>query len=400
MSAWYTEHLRSYELCSNHFSTLCVVKVSELNEVFPLSGYIVKGRMMQISIALIQETHLTENNVQRFQNKHYKLIAHSCASSKSRGVLILAQRKLPYTVVESGKDNNGRFVYVLLVINYVKILIANIYAPNTFDDSFLSSVSDSLLKYSDSHNVIAGDFNATLCPEWDRSSGSSESMALSSLSLGKFLTDLNLVDIWRLHNDKVKANSFHSGWHGSSSRIDYIFISLSIANSITHIDMLPILISDHAPVVFLVFSFVFVNYNNLVGNENFLSHMKQHINDFITFNKESCNNAQTLWETAKCFMRGVCIGYSSRLHSECDKRLNEIEKETKKIEQEQLINPSVANAQLLTTLKGEYRTLSLAKNRGDGGQEKCLVRRGIISAILRMADLVHLPFIMTLMTSG
>lgn len=100
----------------------------------------------KFSIALIQETHLTENNVQRFQNKHYKVVAHSCASSKTKGVLILVQRKLQCLVVENGKDDEGRFVYVLLAINYAKILLACIYAPNTFDEDFLPSISGSLLK--------------------------------------------------------------------------------------------------------------------------------------------------------------------------------------------------------------------------------------------------------------
>jgi len=46
MSAWYIEHIRSYELCSSHVTSLCVIRMSELNEVFPLSCYIVKGRMV------------------------------------------------------------------------------------------------------------------------------------------------------------------------------------------------------------------------------------------------------------------------------------------------------------------------------------------------------------------
>lgn len=89
--------------------------------------------------------------------------------------------------------------------------------------------------------------------------------------------------------------------------------------------------------------------------------MKQPINNFITQNKESCNDAQILWETDKCFMMGMCIDFSSKLHSEHNKQFNEIERKTKRIQQDQLANPWVANAQLLTTLKGEYRTLSLSK---------------------------------------
>ncbi len=51
-----------------------------------------------ISCALIQETHLKQSDVARFQNKYYKLIAFSCAQNKTKGVLILVNRKLNLTI--------------------------------------------------------------------------------------------------------------------------------------------------------------------------------------------------------------------------------------------------------------------------------------------------------------
>lgn len=268
-------------------------------------------------------------------------------------------------MVENGKDDKGRFVYVLLAINYAKILLASIYAPNTFDDGFLPSISSSLLKYNDSHSIITGDFNATVCPEWDRSSGSHESIPPSSVSLRSFMTDLNIVDIWRLRNDKVRAYSFYSGRHGSSSRIDYIFISPSISNNISHISMLQILISDRGPVACtlqLIIDHPKVHRwrfnNSILSNDALLSHMKQQLSDLIGHNRDSCSNAQTLWETTKCFIRGVCIGFSSKLHSGRNKCMNEIERETERLG---LVTPSVTNTKLLTALRGELHSLSLEK---------------------------------------
>lgn len=47
MSAWYHEHLRSYEVCySNVTPSLSVVPLSELNDVFPLSAYRIGGKLM------------------------------------------------------------------------------------------------------------------------------------------------------------------------------------------------------------------------------------------------------------------------------------------------------------------------------------------------------------------
>ncbi len=63
-----------------------------------------------ISCALIQETHLKQSDVARFQNKYYNLIAFSCAQNKTKGVLILVNRKLNLTIEHIGSDEKGRFV--------------------------------------------------------------------------------------------------------------------------------------------------------------------------------------------------------------------------------------------------------------------------------------------------
>lgn len=93
----------------------------------------------QVSIALIQETHLRLGDVYRFQNRRFKVIAHSCATTKSEGVLILADRRL-YMTVDNSEDFDGRFVLVVITINNTRLLLSSIYAPNDFDPMFLSSV--------------------------------------------------------------------------------------------------------------------------------------------------------------------------------------------------------------------------------------------------------------------
>ena len=46
MSTWYCEHLRSYQLICDDVSSMCVVKMPELNDVLPLSAYRVQGELM------------------------------------------------------------------------------------------------------------------------------------------------------------------------------------------------------------------------------------------------------------------------------------------------------------------------------------------------------------------
>lgn len=44
VTSWYDVHLRAFELCFSHFSSFAVTQLSELNDVFPLSLYKVKGK--------------------------------------------------------------------------------------------------------------------------------------------------------------------------------------------------------------------------------------------------------------------------------------------------------------------------------------------------------------------
>ncbi len=55
---------------------------------------------------------LKQSDVARFQNKYYKLAAFSSAQNKTKGVLILVNRKLNLTIEHLGSDEKGRFVFI------------------------------------------------------------------------------------------------------------------------------------------------------------------------------------------------------------------------------------------------------------------------------------------------
>lgn len=46
MTAWYDEHPSAYELCRGHVSTFWVTHLTELNNIFPLSVYSIRGRQL------------------------------------------------------------------------------------------------------------------------------------------------------------------------------------------------------------------------------------------------------------------------------------------------------------------------------------------------------------------
>ncbi len=122
---------------------------------------------ISISCALIQETHLKQSDVARFQNKYYKLAAFSCALNKTKGVLILVNRKLYLTIEHLGSDD--RFVFIRCKIYNNRLALVSIYGPNETDSAFLTQISKTLLEQIECPLVVGGDFNAVANPALDKS---------------------------------------------------------------------------------------------------------------------------------------------------------------------------------------------------------------------------------------
>ncbi len=161
-----------------------------------------------ISCALIQETHLKQSDVACFQNKYYKLAAFSSAQNKTKGVLILVNRKLKLTIEHLGSDEKGRFVFIRCKI-YNRLALVSIYGPNETDGAFLTQISKTLLEEIDCPLVVGGDFNAVINPALDKSQSDTTANPSSKL-LNKFITELNLIDLWRIQNTKAKDFTFFS----------------------------------------------------------------------------------------------------------------------------------------------------------------------------------------------
>ncbi len=82
-----------------HTLNILSLNVNGLNSAVKRTCVLEYLHRKSISCALIQETHLKQSDVARFQNKYYKLIAFSCAQNKTKGVLILVNRKLNLTTL-------------------------------------------------------------------------------------------------------------------------------------------------------------------------------------------------------------------------------------------------------------------------------------------------------------
>uniref|UniRef100_A0A673IE80 Endonuclease/exonuclease/phosphatase domain-containing protein n=1 Tax=Sinocyclocheilus rhinocerous TaxID=307959 RepID=A0A673IE80_9TELE len=287
-----------------------------------------------ISIDLIQETHLKTSDIHRFQN--------SSASNKSEGVAILFDRKLGVTIDKCGKDSEGRFSYVAVTFHNVKICFGSIYCPNIPDPNFFNATSDTLLDMPEYLMVVGGDFNQVCNITLDRSANISSGLDTPS-RINTFITELNIIDAWRLRYPLVKNYTFFSCRHKTFSRIDYIFVSPQLNKLITSVDILPIIISDHAPVLY---TFELTRnpakrahrwrFNTtLLQNSEFLKQLKVNLRTFLEINRESVSSPQILWETTKCFIRGEAIAFASYMKASRNYRISQLEKEIQVLESDQ-----------------------------------------------------------------
>lgn len=196
-------------------------------------------------IVLLQETHLLssqEARMRRWQGSIYS----APFTSQARGVMILIHKSIPFHVARVIKDKAGRYIILQGTLITDKIILMNIYAPNTDDPKFFHNLFLTVSSLSGSY-IIAGDFNCTLNPELDRSSGIDLSHPKSRQTIQHFMKELDLRDIWRDMNPKVLNYSCYSNTHKSYSRIDYFLVSANLIYKVKDCHYDSILISDHSP---------------------------------------------------------------------------------------------------------------------------------------------------------
>uniref|UniRef100_A0A3P8S3G3 Endonuclease/exonuclease/phosphatase domain-containing protein n=1 Tax=Amphiprion percula TaxID=161767 RepID=A0A3P8S3G3_AMPPE len=85
-------------------------------------------KKLQCSIALLQETHLTDTEHKKIKREWVNQVFYA-SYGKRRGVAILIGKGTPIKVEKDIKDNTGRYVLIVGSIGDMTISILNVYAP-------------------------------------------------------------------------------------------------------------------------------------------------------------------------------------------------------------------------------------------------------------------------------
>lgn len=268
-------------------------------------------KQVNCQIAYLQETHLPDGEHEKLKKSWADKVYYSShRSGRSKGVSILIHRQINFTQMLVHKDTEGRYVLVNRLINGIEVSLLNVYAPNEDEPDFIRMLFDVILKHSTGLLLMGGDFNCVMLQLMDRQPASKASMSKMSRTLKHLSTESGLVDVWRSKFPRSKDFTFYSSRHMSYSRIDYFLTPKSESYRIIDIEILPITISDHAPIA--------LKWNighrptskqwrlnvSLLNNKEFVSFITAEFKEFLNTNASPETSPLILWDCAKAYIRG------------------------------------------------------------------------------------------------
>lgn len=155
-------------------------------------------------IVFLQETHLLSNETGRLKKRWPGQVVTCSFSTHARGIAVLVHKSVPLRIQKTVLDPAGRYIIIQASLINQDLILVNLYGPNNDDPNFYNDV---VLQISSLQGVIiiGGDFNCTLDPKLDRSSGIDLTHARGRKIVHQFMKELNLIDIRRVQNPQKKS---------------------------------------------------------------------------------------------------------------------------------------------------------------------------------------------------
>lgn len=211
--------------------------------------------MVPHGILFLQETHSSIDTEKQWNDEFKGQIYFSHGKTNSCDVLAAFYGNMNAVAKSKMNDENGRILILEVMIDDIEYLLVNIYNANTEQEQLktLKNLSDMLENFEIfcSKNVIlAGDFNLFLNKKLD-CKGGNPSLKKHSLShLIKLIQTFDLCDIWRIRNPKKKYFTFRQKHFSGiiQRRLDYLFVSSNLQETISNVNIMNAFSTDHSPV--------------------------------------------------------------------------------------------------------------------------------------------------------
>ena len=197
-------------------------------------------------IIFLQETHSLEQDETFWKRAWRGKLLFSHILSNSCSVAILIRPNMSFDLRFVKHIVKGRCIHLCITIKDIVYDIVNVYAPSgdgTEHSNFYTTVREYVLQnIGQNVTVMAGDFNCTLNPKYNRAS-QVESHKHSANLLSDLVKELCIRDCYRYVNPTTRLNTWHN--IRSCARLDRIYVSTFLKSHIQCITNTPCPISEH-----------------------------------------------------------------------------------------------------------------------------------------------------------
>uniref|UniRef100_A0A3Q3B6N5 Reverse transcriptase domain-containing protein n=1 Tax=Kryptolebias marmoratus TaxID=37003 RepID=A0A3Q3B6N5_KRYMA len=337
------------------------LKIASLN-VNGLSSPVKRKRVLAklkkdgIQIALLQETHMSKQEHDKFKSFGYSNTFYSsCRNSRKRGVITLISNSLNFELISEKGDKEGRFVIIKGRIDNVVVTIVNIYVPPESDRTFLKTLFDTIISFSEGVLVCAGDWNTIPNYALDTTSNKRQKTGRSK-DLNILIREMGMFDVWRDLHIKEKEFTHYSSTHKVHSRIDLFLMNTIDRSKVKECLIGTSDISDHN-IIYLSIglsnrprSTLWRLNIGILNNEATTKEIRKEITECVKDNNNGQVNPTLVWDTVKAVMRGRLISKTAYLKKVKRLKYEELENTLRKLElKQQRTNNGELSEQIMKT---------------------------------------------------
>ena len=199
------------------------------------------------NILCLQESHWTKNDLSTIKNIWKGDCFLGGTRTNSNGVAILIKSNFEYEVVEHFIDNEGKIVWLNILINKkLKVKLINIYAPNKDTLDFFKKIGNITESSNMDYVTLTGDFNITLDPQLDSYNYKQLNNPCARNEMLSVINKYNLCDIFRSNHPNEKRYTWRLKNPLKQARLDYFIISRPFSDLVSYCPIRASYRSDHS----------------------------------------------------------------------------------------------------------------------------------------------------------
>lgn len=275
----------------------------------------------KIDVLLLQETNMTETNKASINlNINNYTLFNNLGINRGAGVLTICSNFFPSTFIQI-IISPGYISALTFKVENKAYVIVNAYIPNEQNlakdkirelNTYLTSIPKETII------ILGGDFNCTLQPWLDRSTGVEHHFPAAS-KLENLIRTFDLKDAYRVKNPNTQIFSKYTkdvnGAIRHASRIDQIYISIHALENLNDFSYIPVVFSDHFS-MHLAFNLTYnktaywIFNNNLLRSPSFNRQIKELWLDWKT-RKVLFPSIGDWWEIGKAKIKSFILSHFS-----------------------------------------------------------------------------------------